>query len=149
MESLLNKMLRYNDWANQKIFGQFLELGDNVPAASLHLLCHVMNAQTIWISRVTGVPTAVRTWDDHSLSVCMEMQRQAQEALQHCMESEVNLERVIAYKTLNGLPFENSVYDILIHLFNHGTYHRAQIAQDMRKNGLEPVNTDYIAFVRE
>jgi len=148
MKSLMHKLTLYNDWANQKIFGQFLQLEDKIPATSMHLICHVLNAQAIWLSRITGAQTAVRTWDDHSLDVCMEMQQQAHVLLKHLTIVEVNLKQVISYKTFNGLPFENSIYDILIHVFNHGTYHRAQIAQDMRKNGLEPVNTDYIAFVR-
>ena len=38
--------------------------------------------------------------------------------------------------------------DILIQVFNHGTYHRAQVAKDLRGNGLAPVNTDYITYVR-
>jgi uncharacterized damage-inducible protein DinB len=28
------------------------------------------------------------------------------------------------------------------------TYHRAQIAMDLREKGFEPVNTDYIVFAR-
>jgi uncharacterized damage-inducible protein DinB len=30
----------------------------------------------------------------------------------------------------------------------HGTYHRGQIAMQLRQQGLEPVNTDYIMFLR-
>lgn len=148
MKSLLHRLTLYNDWANQKLFTQFSQLEDKIPAASMHLLCHVMNAQAIWLSRITGEPPSVRTWDDHSLDVCMEMQQQAHELLKHLTTAQVNLQQLVSYTTFNGMPFENSIYDILVHVFNHGTYHRAQIAQDMRKNGLEPVNTDYIAFVR-
>ncbi|MEJ5962077.1 DinB family protein [Pedobacter immunditicola] len=148
MKSLLHKLSLYNNWANQKIFTQFSQLEDKTPATSMHFLCHVMNAQTVWLSRITGQQSSVRTWDDHSLDVCMEMQQQTHEMLKHLTTAEVDLQQLISYTTFNGLSFENSIYDILIHVFNHGTYHRAQIAQDMRKNGLEPVNTDYIAFVR-
>ena len=148
MKSLLHKLTLYNDWANQKIFGQFSQLEDKIPDASMHLICHVMNSQTVWLSRITGEQSSVRTWDDHSLDVCMEMQQQAHELLKHLTTAEVDLQQLISYKTFNGIPFENTIYDILIHVFNHGTYHRAQIAGDMRMNGLEPVNTDYIAFVR-
>ncbi|WP_414711827.1 DinB family protein [Sphingobacterium sp. UBA1498] len=46
------------------------------------------------------------------------------------------------------MAFHNKVNDILLHVFNHGTYHRAQIASEMRRNGVEPINTDYITFIR-
>ena len=39
--------------------------------------------------------------------------------------------------------------DILFHLASHGAYHRGQISVTLRHSNLEPVNTDYITFVRE
>jgi uncharacterized damage-inducible protein DinB len=36
----------------------------------------------------------------------------------------------------------------MIHLVNHSTYHRAQIATLLRQGGLEPVNTDFITYDR-
>ncbi|MGY0041076.1 DinB family protein [Pedobacter sp. NJ-S-72] len=56
--------------------------------------------------------------------------------------------RVIKYVISNGDHYETSVYDILLHVFNHGTYHRAQIAKEMKLHNITPVNTDYIQFVR-
>ena len=37
---------------------------------------------------------------------------------------------------------------IMIHLVNHSSYHRAQIAMLLRQNGFEPVNTDFITYDR-
>jgi uncharacterized damage-inducible protein DinB len=34
-------------------------------------------------------------------------------------------------------------------VFNHGTYHRAQVARDLRQHNLEPINTDFIFYVRQ
>ncbi len=148
MISFINKLTRYNDWANQKIFEQFSQEEGKVPPGCMHLLCHIVNTQTVWLSRIQGQLSPVRPWEDHSLEVCKEMHMEANEVLRHFSAADIDPEQVIAYQTFQGTPYENTIYDILIHLFNHGTYHRAQIAQDMRKNGLEPVNTDYIAFVR-
>ncbi|WP_448634332.1 DinB family protein [Pedobacter panaciterrae] len=36
----------------------------------------------------------------------------------------------------------------MLHVFNHGTYHRAQIAKEMTMHNIKPVNTDYIQFMR-
>lgn len=55
---------------------------------------------------------------------------------------------IIEYKNSTGKTFQNSRYDILIHVLNHGTYHRAQIATELRGHGIEPINTDYITYMR-
>jgi uncharacterized damage-inducible protein DinB len=36
----------------------------------------------------------------------------------------------------------------MIHLVNHASYHRAQIALLMRQQGHEPINTDFITYDR-
>jgi uncharacterized damage-inducible protein DinB len=148
MKSLLNKLSLYNDWANQQLFRQFEQLEDKIPVTSMHLFCHIINTQAVWLSRIQGQLSALRPWDDHTLEVCKEMHQQANEILKDYTTTARNLEQVITYVNTKGQQFENSIYDILIHVFNHGTYHRAQIAQDMRRNGIEPINTDYITFVR-
>jgi len=38
---------------------------------------------------------------------------------------------------------------MLLQAFTHGGYHRGQIAMQLRQQGLEPVNTDYIIWVRQ
>jgi uncharacterized damage-inducible protein DinB len=44
--------------------------------------------------------------------------------------------------------FSNTIKDILFHMINHSTHHRAQIAMDMRNNKLEPLPLDYIFYKR-
>ena len=48
-----------------------------------------------------------------------------------------------------GETFSNKIKDILFHIINHSTYHRAQIATDLKQNGIEPINTDYIFYKRK
>lgn len=59
------------------------------------------------------------------------------------------LAEIIVYANTKGEAFQTAIHDIMIQVFNHGTYHRAQIACNLRQGGLEPVNTDYITFVRQ
>ncbi|MCW3088046.1 MAG: hypothetical protein JWQ78_1432, partial [Sediminibacterium sp.] len=41
------------------------------------------------------------------------------------------------------------VKEILLHLFNHGTYHRGQLVTLLRQVGVEEIpRTDYIEFSR-
>ncbi|MBK9247275.1 MAG: hypothetical protein IPM69_03975 [Ignavibacteria bacterium] len=55
----------------------------------------------------------------------------------------------IRYTTTTGAEFINSVQDIVTHVLNHSTHHRAQIAKCVRDSGKEPEVTDYIAFARQ
>lgn len=55
----------------------------------------------------------------------------------------------MSYRSSQGTPFQTSVGDILMHLASHGAYHRGQIALLLRQAGAEPLNTDFITFVRE
>ncbi|RYY11701.1 MAG: hypothetical protein EOO04_34785 [Chitinophagaceae bacterium] len=47
-----------------------------------------------------------------------------------------------------GKPANNSVRDMLFQVINHSTYHRAQIATEFRRMGIEPLASDYILFKR-
>ncbi|MDB5154777.1 MAG: hypothetical protein JWR54_3528, partial [Mucilaginibacter sp.] len=55
---------------------------------------------------------------------------------------------VISYKNLKGDDFENKLSDVLAHLINHGTHHRAQVGQHLKLAGVELPNTDYIFYIR-
>jgi uncharacterized damage-inducible protein DinB len=55
----------------------------------------------------------------------------------------------LAYKNLKGDPFVQPVSEILLHLPNHGTYHRGQLVTMLRQLGVEKIpQTDYILFSR-
>jgi uncharacterized damage-inducible protein DinB len=54
-----------------------------------------------------------------------------------------------SYKDLKGKAHKTPVGDILVHVMNHGTYHRGQIATCLRERGVDPARTDYIVYSRE
>lgn len=148
MNTNLDKLSLYNDWANHLLIEHFILHEEEIPATSLRLLSHIFNTQSIWLSRINGEQAGLSTWEVHSLNTGKEMHEQSSAGLKSYHNAENDGTRIIVYSNTNGLKFETSLNDILIHVYNHGTYHRAQIAQDMRINGLEPINTDYITFVR-
>jgi len=149
MKTLFNKLWLYNDWANQSLMSSLEQQATAIPVKSLHLLSHIMNTQLIWLDRIRGIQPTLGVWDDHDLETCKSMHEQASAQLkQEIKNREPDFQQMIRYINTRGLHFENQLDDVLLHIFNHGTYHRAQIAQDLRINGSEPVTTDYIAFVR-
>jgi uncharacterized damage-inducible protein DinB len=144
----LNQLWLYNNWANQAIIQLFTE-HSNMPADTLRLFSHIVNTQSVWLSRLHNAPQLFGAWDEHSIVICKNMHEEASAKLYEQIQfPEIRLSEVIRYQNSTGKQFENTRHDILIHVFNHGTYHRAQIATEMRKNNLEPLNTDYITFRR-
>lgn len=150
MDDSLNQFWYYNRWANEKVLESFDHYGEQLPYSCLHLFSHIANTQLSWLSRVKGEKIQVDAWKDHTLEECRTLIDRTSEELKKEIEnlSFIIDGRKIEYSNSKGLTFQNDVDDILFHVFNHGTYHRAQIAQEARRNGLEPVNTDYITFVR-
>ena len=149
MEFLQN-LWAYNNWANQALIKVFLEHGKNLPPACLHLFSHIINTQVVWLSRLQGTPQLYGAWDDHTVQICKAMHEDSAAGLHLQIQLDAQeLAEIISYKNSTGSAYQNSRLDILLHVFNHGSYHRAQIATQMRKNGLVPLNTDYITFKRE
>ena len=147
--STLEKLAAYNNWANSRLLLHLENINGNIPETTLQLLSHILNAQAIWLSRVRNIKVTQAPFDTQTLAQCRHLhettsgQLQAQAAL-----SAPELARNITYTNTKGEEFTNSIDDILTHVINHGTYHRAQIARDLRQHNLEPINTDYIFYVR-
>ena len=148
MEDPLKKLWLYNNWANKLIIESMIVNLKDVPANCLRLLSHIINTQMIWASRIKGEESTVGVWDEHTLQECQMYQNESAELLYEQVKNCSGHGRIIHYTNSKNLSFENRLEDILLHVFNHGTYHRAQIATEMRRNGLEPLNTDYISYKR-
>jgi uncharacterized damage-inducible protein DinB len=149
MPTQFDQLLQYTVWANDTVFAVLDKYGAQVPATSLRLISHIVNAQSTWLVRLNGVPPVTGIWDERDLAASRRLNEQTLRGFRTVMESpEFDPRRKVEYRNSGGVPFENTVSDILTQVFNHGTYHRAQIAMDLRQHGLEPVNTDYITFIR-
>lgn len=63
---------------------------------------------------------------------------------------EAELAREFEYaRTEDGARFRSRVRGVLTHVFNHGTYHRGQIAMLIASCGVKPDPTDFILWARE
>ena len=62
--------------------------------------------------------------------------------------NEEEFSKVVEYKNIKGDSFKNTLSDIIAHVFNHSSYHRGQIAQQVKKSNGKPAITDFIAFAR-
>jgi len=145
---MLDQFCKYNNWANSLLLDTLVAHNDVLPESCVLLFSHIVNAQSIWISRINGIIPVVTVWQLHDLETCRMLLEESINSMLLVQVTQTADSPVIRYKTSTGDFYETSVADILLHMFNHGTYHRAQIAREMRVHNLTPVNTDYIQFVR-
>lgn len=56
----------------------------------------------------------------------------------------------LPYKNKKGEDFLQPLSDIIMHVINHGTYHRGQVTTILRQLGVDKIpQTDYIVFKRQ
>ena len=148
MKKYFLKLYQYNVWANQRVI-DCLNRQNVDNAKILSLLGHVLAAQFLWLHRIKGLPAPdVKLWGDYSLPKLNEMADRAGKQWLEYVEGNDEFNREMTYKNYTGDPYTNNVEMVMIHLVNHSTYHRAQIALLLRQIGLEPVNTDFITYDR-
>lgn len=149
MKEYFLKLFRYNEWANNRI----LEVLVSTPVRNgdiLKLFSHIISAQRLWLERILNSNIIFEIWNTESLEGCIQMSKESSLAWIKFLErtDEASLKENVHYVNTKGLPFDNTVEDILAHVINHSTYHRAQLARMLRQEDIQPPVTDFIAFRR-
>ena len=149
--SLYQRQFDYDFWANRRIVS-FIEENHAQNNRLLSLLGHYLQAQRIWLARLRGESTKeMPVWPRSSLLQCRETTVELHTDYGTFLRSlsADDLQVPVSYENSRGARFETPVYEILTHVVNHSTYHRAQIATRLKdETGVVPV-TDFIAFARE
>ncbi len=148
MKKYFVKLYQYNAWANNRVMECLLRqhVGDEKITT---LFGHVLAAQFLWLHRIKGLPApAVKLWGEYSLEVLQKMVASANEQWIAYVDETDHFDRDMTYHNYVGDLYTNNVETIMMHLVNHSSYHRAQIALLLRQGGLEPINTDLITFDR-
>jgi uncharacterized damage-inducible protein DinB len=140
----------YDDWANREVLSA-LEHASEPPPRSVALIAHIVAAELLWHARLLGKPQPLAVWHTLTLIECAMRLDDARAAWTSYLTSvgERGLESLVQYTNTKGEPFSSAVRDILTHVVMHGTYHRGQIASDLRAHGFEPAYTDFIHAVRK
>jgi uncharacterized damage-inducible protein DinB len=147
MKSFFQDLFDYNHHMNMKILAFISDAFDIIPEKSIQLFSHILNAHHIWNCRIQSETPQFGVWDPQTL-ITMSTTNMHNYEISLKIIQEMDINQTVVYKNTQGQEYENTIRDILFHVINHGTYHRGQIATDFRKNGLEPLATDYIFWKR-
>ncbi len=142
-------LYRYNDWATARVLHQAARVSPEqytapapTPQGSLRgTLVHTLAAEAAWLSEA-DLPTFA--------DLRQRWQAEAQ-ALWGFIDSlsDADLQRVMPYKTTKGVPIQNVLWHMLVHVANHGTQHRSEAAMLLTGHGYSPGDLDFIVFLRE
>lgn len=152
MRAHLERLFQHMTWADQRVLDLLAANPEDPQPEPRRLFSHTLAAERVWMLRLRGEDSAVQpVWPMYSLEELGEMARRNRDAYARYLEGcdDGALAAEVAYRNTQGTEFRTAVSDILLHVFLHGAYHRGQIAAAVRGAGREPVNTDFITFVRE
>lgn len=148
----LPRLYAHMAWADRRIIALLREQPAARTPAVLRLLAHVAAAERVWLLRLCGEDSALQpVWPELSLDEAetLAASNAAEYARYLAEQGAADPDETIAYRNTQGTEFHTRARDILLHVAMHGSYHRGQIAAGVRASGADPVNTDYITFVRE
>jgi len=118
-------------------------------AEAVRLYAHIVAAETVWLARLAGDESLLApVWPAWNAAETRAKSEEVLGRYERFLADCSDFRQTVSYRTSAGVPYATSAADILTHVFLHGSYHRGQINARLRGAGREPVNVDYITFVR-
>ena len=155
------ELYEYNAWADRRVLGAARALSKerfSQPICSSFpsvrdTLGHIYGVEWLWLERFQGrSPSAIPDARQYEEIAGLEDQWTAFEpVLLNFVRglSQADLDRVMEYQTMKFGVYRNPLWQSMLHLVNHGTYHRGQITTMLRQLGAEPILTDLMHYYRE
>lgn len=153
----LKQMAAYNSWANQQ-FTEWLIQADTSQwnrqmESSFNTLDltlrHIWNAKHGWLTTLKRKPWSNAIENNQILDKDTLLSKFIITTLEfESFVASINEEELYDVRKIGKDQKEISIADIILHVFNHATYHRGQLITMGRKVGLTlPPRTDYIYFL--
>ena len=160
MKELLYQYSLFNAWAHRRLMELILTLSaeqqhQEIPSSFSSLyktVLHVWGSEKIWWTRVLGEKVFSREDPfQGSMPACADALMEQDRNWLHWVEkqNESFLKEEMSYKNLKGEEFSDPYFQIVMHLFNHATYHRGQLVTLLHQVGVEKIPaTDFIVWAR-
>ncbi|MCX2900507.1 DinB family protein [Pseudomonas mandelii] len=165
-------MATYNEWMNAKIYEAARSLPDDELSTDrkaffgsiLGTLNHLVAGDTVWLQRFARHPA-------NYLALQPILQLPAPASLNHLLYSnirelsaqrvwldqlivewsrsiaEADLDHVLKYANMKGVPADKNFYALVMHFFNHQTHHRGQVTTLLSQAGVDVGDTDLVALI--
>jgi uncharacterized damage-inducible protein DinB len=154
-------LYKYNQWSTAKILDSAAKVSEDEFLASAPFphgglrstLVHALFAEWIWRNRWEGTspndrlkPEDFPTFDTLRAR-WSEEEYQLMAFVNNLTDEQLN--KVVSYKTTQGIPNERILWQMMAHLVNHGTQHKTEAAAILTGLGHSPGDIDMIGFLIE
>jgi uncharacterized damage-inducible protein DinB len=118
----------------------------------LGTLVHIFGADRLWLIRMQRQPNPIYTTEaDFHLEV---LQTEWPALHERWREWAAGLTddailQELAYRDMKGRPWQQPIWQLVLHVVNHATHHRGQVSGFLRAMGHTPPATDLIWYYRE
>jgi uncharacterized damage-inducible protein DinB len=155
------EMLLYTLWADRRMLAtvrdvrpEDLNRDAGISFKSLlGTMAHMLGAQKMWLGRFSGAPLArvpgiadfpdlpawIEGWEETAAQT---------EAFMATLTDE-QLDAEITWTTTTGQTYTRPLWQPVLHLANHTTYHRGQVVSLLRQMGYQPQSTDLVYYFIE
>ena len=161
MKKILSQYADYNLWANQRIAEAVLklkeeqfqqEMNSSFPGIRATIL-HMWIAESAWWQRMKLIENPVIPGMDfagNAEELCRSwLAQSAQWNDWVSLATEAALAHEFIYRNNKKEQFKQPGCDVLMHVFNHGTYHRGQLVTMLRQLGASNIpGTDFVLYCR-
>ena len=161
MKEVLLQFAQYNLWANRLILQKLMQLEPEQLEAQWpssfrsfrKTVEHMWVAEEIWWQRIKLEEKVISPLDSFKgdfQDLTAKLTDMNNRILKFVENSQIHhLEHVFHYQNSKKEQFKQPVYQVLLHVFNHATYHRGQIINMLRQAGVEKLpETDFVVLVR-
>ena len=151
----------YNAWADRRVLEaasalskeEFLKPMGSSFSSIRDTLGHIFGVEWLWLERFQGrSPASIPDGEEFTeINILKARWMEFEPTLLKFVRglSESDLDRVMEYKTMKFGVYTNPLWQSMLHLVNHGTYHRGQVTTMLRQLGTQPILTDLMHFYRE
>ena len=155
------ELYAYNRWANQKALAAVAQLSEEQRKrpmgssfSSLHdTLVHILGGEWIWLERWLGrSPRSLPSSDEVADWAALARRwKQLDEDQQRFLSqlTAADLTKSITYVNQRGETWTYPLWQLLVHVANHSSYHRGQATTLLRQLGAKAASTDFLLYYDE
>jgi uncharacterized damage-inducible protein DinB len=157
----LSKLVRYKAWANELVYADVARLPEAALTQSdpiifgnlLRTLHHTYAMDFVWRAHLLGEPHGLTSRNPDYCPTFPEV-REAQRVMDAWFIDYADSlgdhtrNETISFTFIGGGSGTMTREDIVLHVVNHGTYHRGHVAGMMHRHGVKAPTTDYPVFLK-
>lgn len=157
-KELLARHFEYSLWASLKI----LEAAEKMPVEAvekdrgnsfggiLGTLTHIFQADRVWLKRFEGDPYFKLALENESFDLA-KLKAEWPPIIGTFTawiraQDDAKFEDQLFWRNVRGEDKTEAMYKILLHIVNHGSYHRGQLITMIKQAGGEVVSTDLVYY---